>query len=196
MTTPVAPIGCIVLAAGSAQRFGSDKRLARLPTGDTLLTTSLTRIPTLFAPRLLVLRPGEAFLAQQAPDWQTIFAPRASLGMGHSLATAITHLILDSGSELHGVVIALGDMPEVAPTTFTAVAAALRPDTMVVPRFQGKRGNPVGIGAKFFPALTALQGDQGARGLFQQYPTALHWLDVDDPGILYDIDSPEHLPPD
>lgn len=188
MTPPATGIGCIVLAAGTGSRFGSDKRQARLG-GITLLEQSLNTIAPLFNKRLLVLRPGDETLASGfAPFWQVLFASEALKGMGHSLAAAMagTH-------DWDGAVIALADMPLVQAATFCAIRDHLAADTLVVPCYQGRRGNPVGIGRQFFAELACLQGDQGARKLLEQHAGAVVRLTVDDPGILRDIDTPEAL---
>jgi molybdenum cofactor cytidylyltransferase len=64
---------------------------------------------------------------------------------------------------------------------------------IVVPRYQGQRGNPVGFAAKFTDDLLRLSGDQGARALFEKYPSDVEYIDTDDAGILIDIDTPEDL---
>src|SRR5690606_8163270 len=89
--------------------------------------------------------------------------------------------------------VALGDMPRVQPGTWQALAAALHPQQLVVPRFAGKRGNPVGIGRDFFPDLLKPTGDCGARDLIRERPEAVYWLYCMDPGILVDMDRPSDL---
>lgn len=181
-------VGCIVLAAGAGTRFGSDKRLA--PFGaDTLLAHTLGSLAPVFARRILVLRAGDSALARRfAPDWQIVVAADAGKGMGHSLAAAIAH-----ASGWSGAVIALADMPYVLPATCAAIAARISPGKLVVPFHRGARGNPVGIGSSFFNDLAQLQGDQGARVLLQRHAAAVVKLEVEDPGILRDVDTPAAL---
>lgn len=183
-----AGIGCIVLAAGAATRFGSDKRLAQF--GDsTLLDYTLSRLTPLFTQRLVVLRGGDTALAEAInEEWEPVFAADADKGMGHSLAAAMTRT-----RQWDGAVIALADMPWVRPETYAAVAAQVAPDKLVVPFYQGQRGNPVGIGRAYFAELAALDGDQGARGLLQRHAAAVIRLELDDSGILRDVDTPEAL---
>lgn len=182
-------IGCIVLAAGRSLRFGTDKRLALLPDGRTLLDRTLSGIPPDFTRRILVVHPGdEALIAPHQPAWTVVFAANAHLGMGHSIAAGVA---LAKG--WRGAVIALADMPFVNPDTFIAIGAALEPARIVVPYWQQQRGNPVGVGADYFAELAQLDGDQGARQLFRKHAAAVIRLDVDDAGILQDIDTRESL---
>jgi molybdenum cofactor cytidylyltransferase len=188
MNTGPASIGCIVLAAGSSKRFGADKRLAGIA-GTTLLELTLGSIPQCLSRRLLLLHPGdEALAARLQPAWQVIIATDAHLGMGHSLAAAMPYTQAWSGA-----VIVLADMPYVHADTYTSIQQHLGPDRLVVPHYRGQRGNPVGIGRDYFAALAQLRGDQGARVLFQLHAAALLRLEVDDPGILRDIDTREAL---
>lgn len=189
MSAGILDVCCIVLAAGSSRRFGSDKRLARLPDGRSLLDATLAAIPPVFVQRLLVLRPGdEALAVPHANDWQCLFAAAAASGMGHSLAAGLAACTAGIGA-----LVVLADMPAVRPDTCNALALMLRPDGITVPRYLGRRGNPVGIGRNYFGDLAEASGDQGARRLLQDSPAAVRWFDCDDPGILVDIDEPAAL---
>ena len=57
--------GCIVLAAGSSRRFGSDKRQFLLPSGTTLLDQTLATVRDVFDRRVLVLRTDDDELAER-----------------------------------------------------------------------------------------------------------------------------------
>ncbi|MGD7249481.1 nucleotidyltransferase family protein, partial [Ralstonia pseudosolanacearum] len=92
--------------------------------------------------------------------------------------------------ELHagGWIIALADMPWLAPHTIARVAQALDARHCVAPFHQGRRGHPIGFGADYFAGLAALDGDEGARALID--PARLIRLDVGDAGTLRDVDTP------
>ena len=66
---------------------------------------------------------------------------------------------------------------------------------IVVPVYQGKRGHPVGFSSLFRQALLSLQGDVGAREILRQHADEITYLECDDPGVLFDVDVPEDLPP-
>jgi molybdenum cofactor cytidylyltransferase len=183
----------ILLAAGFGSRFDPDglhnKLLARMPDGTPVAHESAHRL-LLVVPRVLaVVRPGSEALAHLLNEagCDVVFAPAAERGMGASLAAGI-----EASADAEGWIVALADMPRIATTTIEEVARALDGGaSLVAPFYQGQRGHPVGFGAEHRDALLTLDGDTGAKSLLMsQHVTR---LDVDDPGILRDVDTPEDL---
>jgi molybdenum cofactor cytidylyltransferase len=75
--------------------------------------------------------------------------------------------------------------------TIRRVAARLETGaSLVAPSYAGERGHPVGFAGRFGPALLALTGDAGARDLLRAEAGALEILDLDDPGVVRDVDTP------
>jgi molybdenum cofactor cytidylyltransferase len=95
-----------------------------------------------------------------------------------------------------GWVVALADMPMIAPATTQDVAAALLaatatdPLALVAPTHDGTRGHPAGIGAGHLDALLALDGDKGAGEWFSRGFVA---VETGDAGVLRDIDRTDDL---
>lgn len=191
----------MLLAAGRSQRYGSDKRLATLPDGNTLLVASARCYRALPWPLYLVVRAADVPLREQLhtqlrkhhPAVHWVVAGDAELGMGHSLAAGAKALLAAGVGE---ALVGLGDMPQIQPDTIAACAAALasQPDAIVRPRFQGRPGNPVGFSGAMLTALTGATGDTGARPLLKDQADRIIWLDVEDPGIVADVDRPADLP--
>jgi molybdenum cofactor cytidylyltransferase len=84
-----------------------------------------------------------------------------------------------------------GDMPAILPETLLKVAAALDDHPVAYAQFQGRRGHPVGFAAELYSELVSLRGDDGARRLVARYPAI--GVDVDDPGVLFDVDTEDDL---
>ncbi len=117
----------------------------------------------------------------------------AGRGMGASLACGV-RAVRARHPAAAGVVVALADMPWVRPATIARVAAAVAGGAAVAAPFHGgHRGHPVGFGAACFDALAALDGDAGARDVVAAHGDALVRLDVDDPGVLRDVDTAADL---
>jgi molybdenum cofactor cytidylyltransferase len=109
--------------------------------------------------------------------------------MGNSLAAAVAAAPSETGW-----LIALADMPRIQPRTIRAVADALLGGAeLCAPYHQGRRGHPVGFAAGFGPQLRALSGDEGARAILQANRDRLQRIEVDDPGVLFDINVPGDL---
>ena len=85
------------------------------------------------------------------------------------------------------------DMPLVRPLTIMALAAALQPETpAVVPVHAGQRGHPPLLSARAVGQVLAWEGGGGLRAALSGLP-GLATLEVDDPGVLLDLDTPEDL---
>ena len=110
--------------------------------------------------------------------------------MGHSLAAGAASL---NDSQAEAVAILLGDMPWIAPQTLRALTEAASPSTILFPLHDGQRGHPVLFGREFWPALTQLTGDEGARALVQAHRDHCITLNVADAGVLRDVDTPDAL---
>jgi molybdenum cofactor cytidylyltransferase len=108
------------------------------------------------------------------------------LGMGYSIAVGVS-----TRPDAAGWLILPGDMPLVRPSSLIAVAHALQQHPVAFAQHQGRRGHPVGFGAELYSELAMLNGDQGARRVAARYPA--HGVELDDPGILVDIDTQADL---
>jgi molybdenum cofactor cytidylyltransferase len=95
-----------------------------------------------------------------------------------------------------GVIVCLGDMPQVNAPLIDKLIDAFDPEKgalVVVPTISGKRGNPVVWSRRFFPELTALQGDTGARQLIMSVPEAVVEVPLSGTAALVDVDTPDAL---
>lgn len=189
----------VVLAAGYGRRFAeqakheTNKLLAPCIGLDgserAVLAHSLSALGQWPGMRLLVLRQGSERLGEMTAlgvryGFDTLVVP--SNGMGDSLSAAVR-----ATSTAAGWLIALGDMPWISARTHSRVADAMTAGHAVVPLYQGKRGHPVGFDAAYAQALMALSADHGGRGVLGQGRVTP--IEVDDPGVLRDVDLPEDL---
>ncbi len=176
----------LILAAGASRRFGSDKRLARLADGTTMLNHSIATVQASGLPFAVVLRAGEEHLAGAA---KYCIASHAEQGMGSSIADAVAQL--DDGSP--GCLILPFDLPQLQADSVLRVAEALTTGTIVQPRCDGRSGHPVAFAAEFFPELRRLRGDSGAREVLRRHRDCVRRLTLNDSGIYRDVDTPAQL---
>jgi molybdenum cofactor cytidylyltransferase len=187
------PATGVLLAAGFGSRFDPhglhNKLLARMPDGTPVAHEAAHRLLRVVTKVLAVVRPGSDALARVLNDagCDVVFAQGAERGMGASLAAGIA-----ASDDAEGWIVALADMPRIALPSIEAVARALDNGApLVAPFYDGQRGHPVGFGIEHRDALLALDGDTGAKALLMTQ--ALTRIDVDDPGILRDVDTPDDL---
>lgn len=187
---PQYPVAALMLAAGYSRRFGADKRRLALSDGRSLLSASLALPCSMLEEVWLVLRPDEAPAELDLPTGVRIVQnPATAQGMGHSLAAGAERLLAESGAE--AAAIFLADMPSIRRDSLETLIAHSSANTIVLPSYQGKRGHPVLFGRVFWPQLATLSGDAGARPVLEQNPEAVYIVELDDPGVLQDIDTLE-----
>ena len=183
----------ILLAAGSASRFGSDKLKHALPHGVSIAAQAARHLKTGVERVVAVVRPGshDTARALAAEGCEVVVCENAAEGMGASLACAAR-----AAGEADGYLVALADMPFIRPTSIAAVRDALAAGApLVAPYFRGRRGHPVAVAARFRAELLACSGDEGARALLAAHQDELRKVPVGDPGVIRDIDQPSDLAP-
>jgi molybdenum cofactor cytidylyltransferase len=96
-----------------------------------------------------------------------------------------------------GALVLLGDMPAVTPALVERLIAAFGEESgalAVAPCVAGRRGNPMLLSRRFFPAIAALEGDEGARKLLAgAAPGQIVMVDASGPGAILDVDTPQSL---
>ena len=184
----------ILLAAGTATRFGSDKLLHPLLHDVPIAGQAARHLTAVFGTDVLaVVRPAAQALADalRAEGCKVVVCENAAEGMGTSLACAVR-----GAGAADGYLVALADMPFIRASSVAAVRDALVAGaSLAAPYFRARRGHPVGIAGEFRAELEALQGDQGAKALLARHADKLIKIPVGDPGVIRDIDAPGDLAP-
>ncbi|MBT3427981.1 MAG: nucleotidyltransferase family protein [Gammaproteobacteria bacterium] len=189
-------IGALILAAGSSRRFGDDKRRSRLASGQRLLETTIANVNPRFAEIMVILRQDDNHLAEelqkQFRGLLTYLAPDSALGMGHSLSDGIKQV-----SSWQASAIFMGDMPFIQPETIELLLDRYSlhesNQPIIVPTCQGRTGHPVIFSKAYYPELTVLTGDEGAKSIVRAYADHVIQVPCLDSGVLRDIDVPEDL---
>lgn len=190
-TTRMIPRPAIVVpAAGRGSRFGGPAhKLAQAFEGSTVLGTTLrhaieTQLPVVVVTTAALAPLAASLLATR--DILVLSEYEATRGMGASIAAGVAER-----ADAAGWIVLPGDMPLVQPGTLLAVAGALDEHAVTYAQYRGRRGHPVGFAAELYSELIQISGDDGARRLVLRYPA--HGLEVDDGGVLLDIDTPADL---
>ncbi|HTW45690.1 MAG TPA: molybdenum cofactor cytidylyltransferase [Acidobacteriaceae bacterium] len=187
-------VGAVVLAAGRSARMGEIKQLLPLD-GRMVLERTLANVRGSAVDEVvLVLGHAAEEIRQQLPakllDNVTLAMNQEfAEGMSSSLRVGLAAL----GPQMDAAMIVLGDQPLVRPETMDRIIQKYSESNaeIVVPHYRGKRGNPVLLDRTLFPEAMTLEGDTGFRTLFGRHAEGLVATDVDDVGVLLDIDSRE-----
>lgn len=183
----------LLLAAGTATRFGSDKLQHVLMHGVPIAVQAVRHLKTAVPRIVAVVRPGadETRQALEAEGCEVAICEKAAEGMGASLACAVR-----AAGQAEGYLVTLADMPFVRPSSIAAVRDALAAGApLAAPYFHGRRGHPVGFAGRYREELEACTGDEGARRLFSAHAAQLVKIPVGDPGVIRDIDKLSDLAP-
>ena len=187
----------LLLCGGRSSRFGSDKLLFRhsreggspLP----LVANSARHLVQGAGNALAVIPLAAAELRRVLEDagCEILESRDTARGLGASLAAGIA-----AASDADGWIVALGDMPFIEPATIVAVRRRLEEGALIaapVTRDTGQRGHPVGFSRALRDELAALDGDEGARSVIAHHRAEIALIEVDDAGIVKDIDTPSDL---
>jgi molybdenum cofactor cytidylyltransferase len=179
----------VVLAAGSASRFGGDK-LSAVVDGEAMLH-GVVRAYAAVAGHVTVIAKTRSHFGSLLSDLPaTIVAnDHADEGIASSIRAAVT-----SCSDRPAIMIALGDEPRVARGVIVDVLQRWEETgaPIVAPRFNGTIGHPVLFDRSCFADLLALDGDVGARGVIRRMANVVQYVDVDQPPPI-DVDTPGDL---
>lgn len=182
-------LGAVVPAAGRSLRMGSEKVL--LPfAGSTLLGTVLVKLSQAgVAQTVVVLRPDltEAHLVARAAGAEIVINPHPEEEMLVSIRLGVGSL----GDDVDAFFVWPADHPAVSPATLRELANRARRDIAVIPVHSGRRGHPAIVGSGLVPDIARIRPSAGLRQLWRDRADRVQEIEVDDPGILENLDDPE-----
>ncbi len=171
--------------------MGRDKAL--LPLGEkTFLVHLIETLQGVVSPLLVVLGHHRELIQRQmgdVPGVEFLFNPDYSQGQLSSLQVALRHL---QGESVSGTMVCLVDHPLLSRTVLESLLERFRETSapIVIPTFGGRKGHPVVFNSSLFEELLAAPVDQGARVVVRRHAGEQEFVEVDDEGILADIDRP------
>ena len=193
MSEPAGParIAGLILAGGASRRMGTPKALLRI--GDeTFVDRLVGACSPVVHPVILVLG-HDSELVQRGIETRNlvIFAvnPQPERGMLSSLQCGLRAL----PPTTHAVVFTPVDYPDCKGTTVAAIANAFRGVAcdVVIPVYRGVKGHPVCISRRVIDELLEMPATGEARDVVRRHRDRTVFIEVDDPGITTDVDTPE-----
>jgi molybdenum cofactor cytidylyltransferase len=184
-------VAAVILAAGKSSRMGEPKQLLRLGES-TVLGQTIDNVRRSTVREIVLVLGGSAETIRRQltlpESLKVVVNPLWQQGMASSLRAGLCAV----SSETEAALIILADQPFVHPETLNRLAEQHRQSRVqiVIPTHRGVRGNPVLLDRSVFAEVMALEGELGCRAIFGNHLEGIVKLEVDDEGILLDIDSP------
>ena len=168
-------VGCVVMAAGNARRFGENKLAAQLK-GRSLISRALDAVPAeqLHAVVVVSQYPEVMDLAGTF-HFAALYNPHPDWGISHTIALGLTAL-----RDCDGVLFLVSDQPLLRRESVAKLVALWRsqPDKIAALGHGDVRGNPCLFPACFFPELRELREDHGGSTVIRRHEDALLLYDV------------------
>ncbi len=181
---PASSFAAVILAAGSSSRMGFPKAL--LTYRGERFVDRLARIFSAVCKEIVVVR------SAASGEWTVAGAhlvtnPLPERGMLSSLQCGLRAV----SRERQAVFFTPVDYPAIAESTVSLLAAAWAGDQIIIPRYRGRRGHPVLIAHALLQEFESLPVSAQPADVVRRHESEIRYIDVDDPAILSDVDTPE-----
>ena len=183
-------ISAIILAAGLSKRMGPENKLFLSIDRKSMIDWVIERVIASKATEIIIV--GSELSTDKLLKWRServrlIENIHYQTGMTSSIQTGVKNA---SG---HGYMICLGDQPNIQTNTYDQLIEAFQTDEskIILPFFQGQKGNPAIFPGHFREAILAHKEPEGCRAIILDNKSNTNKVEVSDPGILMDIDTKE-----
>lgn len=179
-------VGCVILAAGNAARFGENKLLTPFR-GKRLIQWAFDAVPAeRLGPVCVVTQYDAVSELAAACGFSVIRNDSPELGLSRSVVLGTRTL----KNCCDGLIFLVADQPLLQRSTVAALLDrfAERPDKIVVPSAGERQGNPCVFPAACFPELEALTGDRGGKQIIRRHPERVETVETA-PEELSDVDT-------
>ena len=181
----------ILLAAGQSTRFGSNKLLHPLNKSKSIGQQSAHNLIQACPNSIAVINNTSSTLAESLSDTglKIIENTEAAQGMGSSIACGV-----QASADADAWLIVLADMPFIQTQTIKKIIQNFKENKCIIAAtYLHQQGHPVLFSQHFFKALTQLNSDNGAKNILNNNSEFIKLIEINDPGILQDIDLMKDL---
>lgn len=184
-----ANIGCLVMAAGNASRFGNNKLAAELD-GKPLIRHALEAVPRhLFSQVVVVTQYPEVEDMAREFGFTPLHNDHPDYGISHTIELGTKAL-----QQCNAILYMVSDQPLLDDASVERIVECWRnhPCNIVGAAHNGKRGNPCIFPREFYDELLALEEDHGGNTVIRKYPERLLTVEVAREELT-DVDTPKAL---
>ena len=184
-------VGAVVLAAGSGSRVGGPK-LRMMLDGRSFLAHAVTVLASGGVEPVCCVVSAEdaAWARQQVAGAPVCVNTDPARGMFSSLVAGLAVLQGNTGAFVAPV-----DHPYVHVSTIKALLTEFRgfSDHVIKPVYHGRAGHPVVLPEHLFPIIQRAPGATTLREVLGQTGVQVRYVDVDDGGVLVNVNTPADL---
>ena len=185
-------LSCILLAAGMSTRMGEQNKLLLSYAGKTVIRHTAELLVDYGFTEIVVVvgHEANAVVAElQGLPVTCVFNADYQTGQMTSVHTGLKTLT----QNVDGMVICLGDLVLLTRDDIRALHQAFNDadKSILVPMYQGERGNPIILDASHREAIVAGEKNLGCRKLIQKNPDEVGVYEAQNNHVLFDIDTPD-----
>jgi len=186
-------IAAIVLAAGQSRRMGAKNKLNLPINGEPLLRRTVKMLQASELGEIVVVLGHQSQLAHTLLEGlavRTAYNERYLSGQMSSVHCGLSALRKNNA----GVLIALGDQPAITVEEINFLIESFRgrgTGEVVIPTFQGARGNPIVISEQSRIDILSGKRDLGCRKFIEKNPELVEMVEMPGPGVIIDLDTPQ-----
>lgn len=190
----------IILAGGTSSRMGGDRNKLLLPLDDRPVLAHVVgaALASRAHPVLLVLGHQAEIIRLRlqssfsASACEIVENPAYRQGMSTTLQAGLRALLMkDSKKDLTSVIFLLGDQPMINAKIIDSLLAYQEQTRkrIILPLYQGQRGNPVVFSLDFADELLQIRGDEGGRSILKNHPEDIATLEIGELTASFDVDT-------
>lgn len=181
-------VTAIILAAGYSKRFGDEKLLVKLDDKPLISYVIEAVVNSDFGEIILVYRNEIVKKTIENHNIKFIHNEMSYTGMSSSLRCGLKEAgVTDAYMFING------DQPLISVNIIETLIRRFYEEkaSIIVPRYNGKRGNPVIFSSKWKEELMNVTGDMGGRNIIKNNPNDVYYVDISKNICGIDIDTPE-----
>ena len=193
-------ISCVLLAAGLSLRMEGKNKLLLPLDGKAILAHTLEALLACDAEEIIVvlgndMKEIKSLIESKGYSVTTVFNQHFADGMTTSIKAGVENI----SKKADGIMICLADMPFIKANQYNQIIERFsqvkqsNPDTIVVPIYHGKRGNPVIFSSAYKSGILSHKNLEGCKGLIKDNPQNVTEIEFDSNFITVDIDTIEEF---
>ena len=187
-------VSAIVLAAGESKRMKGKNKLLLPFRNKTVIRTVVENIVAAELDEIIVVLGYELEKAKSSLIYLPIkFVKNQNFEKG--MTTSIQAGVRNASGD--GYMICLADMVMISSQEYAQLKKEFLLRTnedaacICLPRYKNEKGNPVIFSSYYRDAILQHRETEGCKAIVQQNKEHIHWIDMETPNVLLDMDSPE-----